>query len=84
MSWTITSFWRLQLLILMMLTEVFDCQIIKTSYNKTKAVNDELMAINQKRRIHGVIELRQDKNLCTRAQKHVTYIAGVGILFHSN
>ena len=66
----------------MMMALLAHSQIIKTSFNKTKAINDEFNAINNKRRSHSAPNLFYDTGLCPRANDHADLIANTLILQH--
>lgn len=68
--------------ILMMLALIPHSQIIKTSFNKTKAINDELNAINKMRKSHIAPNLFHDSGLCDRASDHADLIANTLVVQH--
>lgn len=74
--------WVVSLSAFMMLILVSRSQIIKSSFNRTKAINDEYKAINNIRRSHSTPDLKVDTGLCQRANDHVNAIAGILFLQH--
>lgn len=74
--------WQVKLTFLVMMVLVSHSQVIKISFNKTKAINDEFSAINNKRRSHNAPNLYYDNGLCSRANDHANLMANTLVLQH--